>query len=179
MKSSEVSKRYAKALFAVSKESGSLDKINSQLGALKLLLADSGVKSFLGDPKISTENKKNALSLSLNGKGVLPEIVKFIELLVLKKRITQLPEIVEAYETIIDTEAGLTRGVVLSAKPLSKESVQSLEAKISGILKKKIVLTNKEDASLIGGVVANVGGWTFDDSLETHLANISHNLFKH
>jgi F-type H+-transporting ATPase subunit delta len=43
-------------------------------------------------------------------------------------------------------------------------------------LNKKIILTYKEDPTLLGGVVAQVGGWTFDDSIETHLIKMNEEL---
>jgi F-type H+-transporting ATPase subunit delta len=65
---------------------------------------------------------------------------------------------------------------VKSAKALSDEGRKDLEGKISKILNKKIILTYKEESTLLGGVVAQVGGWTFDDSIETHLIKLNEEI---
>src|SRR5437868_4697254 len=62
------------------------------------------------------------------------------------------------------------------AQALSTDAKKSLETKISGVLKKKIVLTFQQDPKLLGGVVADVGGWTFDDSIDTHLKKLNEEL---
>ncbi|MFZ4405339.1 MAG: F0F1 ATP synthase subunit delta, partial [Pseudobdellovibrionaceae bacterium] len=43
---------------------------------------------------------------------------------------------------------------------------------LSKKLNKKIILTSQKDPSLLGGLVAQVGGWTFDDSLKAHLSKL-------
>jgi F-type H+-transporting ATPase subunit delta len=83
-----------------------------------------------------------------------------------------------AYKNLMDEELGLTRGVVRAAKPLSADQLKGLEEKIRIVLKKKITLTFEEDRSLLGGVVAQAGGWTFDDSLDMHLNNLNDSLIK-
>ena len=70
----------------------------------------------------------------------------------------------------------MTRGTVKSAKPLSEDAKKDLESRINKILNKKIILTYKEESTLLGGVVAQVGGWTFDDSIETHLTKLNEDL---
>jgi F-type H+-transporting ATPase subunit delta len=44
------------------------------------------------------------------------------------------------------------------------------------ILNKKIVLTYTEDPGLLGGMVAQVGGWNFDETIEKHLKRMSDEL---
>jgi F-type H+-transporting ATPase subunit delta len=83
---------------------------------------------------------------------------------------------VSAFETISDEDHGVTRGNVRSAATLSPESRQQIEDTVTKVTKKKVILNFTEDPKLLGGMVAQVGGWTFDDSLETHLTRMSEDL---
>lgn len=172
---SEISKRYAKALF-----SDSLEVNKNKFEALKaveqILFHDSEVRSFFVNPMNSVENKSKALKAAFGDKTLAEDVEGVLQVLVNKSRISLFPEIVEAFHQLMDQEAGITRGVVKSAKPLSAGSTKELEDKISKVLKKKIVLKYQEDSSLLGGVVAHVGGWTFDDSIESHLKKLNEEL---
>lgn len=175
----DLSKRYAKALFAISKESGSQTKIYDQLKTVSQILSVKEINDFIKNPNTSSQIKKETIKKALSGAGLTSELSSFIDLLLERKRISILPEIVHIFEEIVDTDNGLTRGYVTSAKALSKETIATLETKISQILKKKITLTAKEDPTMIAGVVAKVGGWTFDDSLEMHLKKLNEELLNH
>ena len=175
----DLSKRYARALFAVSKESGSQAKIYSQLKQVAVLTEQPEVRTFINNPSVSLATKKEVFQKAFHNSQLAAELVSFLDLLLEKKRISAISEIVKTFEEIVDQDNGLTRGFVYSAKPLGPDALTALEGKISNILKKKIVLTSKEDPSLIAGAVAKVGGWTFDDSLQTHLKNLNEELLNH
>ncbi|MCB0369290.1 MAG: ATP synthase F1 subunit delta, partial [Bdellovibrionales bacterium] len=170
---------YAKALYAISKESGSLSNIQAQLLSLSEALNDQGIRDFINNPDITLSQKKTTINKVLESVKLASEVKSFVNLLIDRKRVTLLPEIATVFGDIVDNDNGVTRGSVISAKPLTDEALASLENKITQVLKKKIVLTAKEDPSMIAGVVAKVGGWTFDDSLETHLKNLNEELLNH
>jgi F-type H+-transporting ATPase subunit delta len=64
---------------------------------------------------------------------------------------------------------------VLQAR-LAQESRTKIEDIVTKVTRKKVILSFVEDAKLIGGTVAQVGGWTFDDSLESHLRRLNEDL---
>ena len=177
MRVSEVSKRYAKALLAVTKQKGVHAKA---LGELKVvaqaLTSDADVKAYFANPTVSAEKKAESIKAAFANKGVSDEVVNTLVLLAEKNRSEIVDQVALAFQELLDVEEGVTRGVVRSAQPLSADAQKSLETKISGVLKKKIVLTFQQDPKLLGGVVADVGGWTFDDSIDTHLKKLNEEL---
>lgn len=175
----DLSKRYAKSLFAISKESNSQEKIFDQLRTISFALEKKEVKEFINNPNVSLSAKKQAINKIFSNTSFAPELSSFFNLLLDRKRMSLLPEIVKVFEAIVDENNGVTRGFVTSAKPLSKESLALLESKITQVLKKKIVLSASEDPSMIAGVIARVGGWTFDDSLDTQLKKLNEKLLNH
>lgn len=175
----DLSKRYAKSLFAISKESNSQEKIFDQLKVINFVMGKKEVKEFINNPNVSLLIKKQAINKIFTDTNFSSELGSFFNLLLDRKRMSLLPEIVKIFETIVDEDNGVTRGFVTSAKPLSKESLASLESKITQVLKKKIVLSASEDPLMIAGVIAKVGGWTFDDSLDTQLKKLNEKLLNH
>lgn len=177
MRVSEVSKRYAKALLAVTKQKGAHSKALAELQALsQALFSEAVVKAYFANPMISPDKKIASIKEAFAGKGVSEEIMNTIILLGEKNRLNILDQVALAFQELIDAEEGLTRGVIRSAQPLSPEAQKEIETKIKGVLKKNIILTFEQDSKLLGGVVANVGGWTFDDSIDSHLKKLNEEL---
>lgn len=177
MRVSEVSKRYAKALLAVAKQKGVHSKALVEINALAdAFFADPAVKNYFSNPMISPDKKVASVKEALSGKGVSEEVLNTVVLLGEKNRLNILDQVAQAYRDLLDAEEGLTRGVVRSAQVLSADAQKDIEQKINKILNKKIVLTYQQDPKLLGGVVAQVGGWTFDDSIDTHLKKLNEEL---
>lgn len=177
MKITEVSRRYAKALIAVAKQKGEHGRVHTEVAATATVFkSDSQIKAYFTNPLVTPEQKKKVIENTFANKGLLPEVYNLLLLLAEKNRIGGFEEIAEAYQEQMDLDQGVTRGSVTSAKSLSDEAKKDLESKINKILNKKIILTYKEDPTLLGGVIAQVGGWTFDDSIETHLIKLNEEL---
>lgn len=174
---SEVARRYARAILALTKQKGTHARALGELKSIKTIFdADAGIGAYFANPLVAPDQKLQVVKNAFANQGLLEETQNFLVLLAERNRFDQFGAIVDALQTAIDEEQGLTRGIVRAAKPLSKEALEALETKISSSLKKKIVLTFKEDPKLLGGVVAEVGGWTFDDSIETHLRKLNEDL---
>jgi F-type H+-transporting ATPase subunit delta len=66
--------------------------------------------------------------------------------------------------------------MVRSATVLAPEERQRVEEFVGRATQKHVILTYKEDPTLLGGLVANVGSLTFDDSLSSHLKRINEQI---
>lgn len=177
MSSPEVSRRYAKALLELTKQKGTHVQALGELKTVsEVLMADTNAREYFSSPLVSPDQKQAAIKGALANKGLMEDVYSLLLLLAEKNRISILTDVVSAFQDCIDKEEGVTRGTVLAAKSITPEAQKDLETKIAKILGKKIVLSYKEDQSLLGGAVAQVGGWTFDDSIETHLKRLNEEL---
>jgi F-type H+-transporting ATPase subunit delta len=177
MRVNEVSKRYAKALLAAVKQKGTEKDVSAQLlSVAKIVEEDAQIKNFFANPIVTAEQKLSVIKKSFEGKGLSEEVFNLLLLLAENGRLSRVAEISEAYQNSSDAEQGITRGTIKSASAISDSVKTNLEQKIQKFLNKKIVLSFQEDKKILGGVVAQVGGWTFDDSIETHLKNINEDL---
>lgn len=174
---SEVSLRYAKAIFEIAVDQNSAELTLAQLRKLQtVFFQDEQITEFICSPVISAEQKQTIIKAALE-KGDIQSIVKdFTLLLAQKNRLTLFAEIVEAFESLADNANKVTRGVVTSATLLGPAERKSIESTISKALGKGVILSYKEDHKLLGGLVAKVGSYTFDDTIDTHLNRLKEEL---
>ena len=177
MKVTEAAKRYAKAIFVVTKQKGVHQRALAEINTLSTAItSDAAAMNFFSNPMVSAEKKAQVIREVVAGGKILEEVSNSLMLLADKNRMVELSGVAVELQNLIDGEDGVTRGVVCSAQPLSADAKSEIEQKINKVLNKKISLTYEQDAKLLGGVVAQVGGWTFDDSIDTHLKKLNEEL---
>lgn len=176
MKISEVSKRYSRALYETAKASKIEDKVLAELRILQQAFStNKEIFEFVNSPMITPVQKSQALKNALSEK-FSSDLVNFMLLLATKNRLSLFAEISNAFEAIIDEDQGVVRGIVRSADILSSEARIKIEETVKKVVKKKVILSFVKDPNLLGGMVAQVGGWTFDDSLDSHLIRLGEDL---
>lgn len=177
MRSPELAKRYAKALFELAVDNRSQEKVFDELRALdEAFMKDEETRDFLVSPMITPAQKEAVLKKALEGKGVSKEVFETVLLLARNERLNVFSDLVHAFESEIDSANGVIRGTVRSASALAPEERQRIEKTVENFLKKKVIMTYKVDPSVIGGLVAQVGSYTFDDSISTHLTRMNEEL---
>ena len=131
MQATELSSRYAKALFGVATEKNNRQKVFDDLKALREVVGkNEDIRGFFSSQVVTPEQKKQALTKTFDSVKVEDEVKNFMFLLADKGRLSILDEIVEAYERTSDEAHGVTRGKVKSAQPMSEEDQKSIEEKI-------------------------------------------------
>lgn len=172
---SEVANRYAKALFEVSESAKNSDLVLSEVRALgEAISKNADIQDYLSSPIVGQSEKSKVLSPLKN--KFSPAVSNLLDVLNEKDRLAFVGEIAEAFEALIDEKHGVTRGYVRSAAPLGSAEQKSLEETVRKVTGKQVILKFDVDPSLMGGLVAKVGGWTFDDSLTTHLTSLKEGL---
>ncbi|MFN8792559.1 MAG: ATP synthase F1 subunit delta [Bdellovibrionales bacterium] len=178
MSQTELAKRYAKALLELGHQKGRAKAYQAQIASVAQVIAEPDVFGFYSNTAVTHEVKRKSLEKLLGGAGFDDDVKGFLRLLLENQRVTHLPEIVKACQALLDMEEGITRGKLRSATALGETVRADYERKIGQILKKKIYLESTLDSKIMGGVRVEIGGWTFDDSLETHLGQLGEALLK-
>lgn len=177
MSCSEVSMRYARALYDLASENGVQEKVFSDLRALdQIFEQDVEFKTFLLSPVIQAGLKEKALAQAFKNSGVSQEVESFLLLLAQKGRLGLYSEVLDAYQAKSDEAHGVTRGTVYSASVLGPEERSQVEKYVSQTTGKQVILTYREDPTVIGGLVAEVGSFTFDDTIKSHLIRLREDL---
>jgi len=110
--------KYAKGLFSVGKELGKIKEFGEELKQIKeLLISMPEVLSALQNPIYPPDLKMEIIGEILKVIKVDPEIERFLKLLVERRRIQYIKEIVAMYQELLDEEFNIARGEVITAYP--------------------------------------------------------------
>ncbi len=173
MRVSELANRYAKAFFEIAAAKSTQDLVLDELRALGLIFEkDESIRQFITSPVLKADDKEKALKAALKDSGLSEETMSFVLMLARKNRLALFEQIVIGVKSQIDLAHGVTRGQVRSAAVLSPDERKRIEEIVSQYTKKQVILTYKEDSSVIGGLIAEAGSYTFDDTLTSHLRRL-------
>ena len=111
-----IARRYAKALIDIGKDDGKFEDYGKELSEFKTLIDDNrDLRIFLENPMFET-SKRLAVTEDLVKKMQLSPISgNFILLLVQKKRISYLPDILVEYQRQIDVISNIARASITSS----------------------------------------------------------------
>ncbi|QNQ82496.1 F0F1 ATP synthase subunit delta [Lactobacillus sp. PV037] len=174
----EIAARYSKALFEYAQDTDSLEQVYSDMNALEQAVKENPtVINLLADPILSTKEKEKFLATI--SEDLTPESKKFLEFLLAYGRFNNFVEIITSFDNLYDHYKNIATGTVTSAVKLTKTEL----SKISQAYAKKyglndLILTNKVEPSILGGVILQVGDRIIDGSIRTKLQHIREQLLK-
>lgn len=155
-------RRYAQAVFDIARERKELDRWPSDLDKIAALGKDATVMALFENPKVRFEAKTKLLSEGLG--DINPLALNLVYLLVTRGRLARIGDIADEYQRLLDSYHGIERAEVTTAIALDDKEKRRLEEQLGAVVGKKVVVETKVDSSLIGGVVARVGGKLLDGS---------------
>ena len=178
MLAQEVARKYAQALFLSSREKNRLDTAFEQLSDLgEFVITDKTLLEFLTSPKVM-ESHKQQLVKSVFSERLDRLVLEFLGVLVDKKRITFLPEIIDEFVRLVEAENGIARVTVVTAVSLNDIERQNLLSALARKTSKKIQLEEKLDDSIIGGMIVIMYNEIIDGSVRHGLNLVQEQLGK-
>lgn len=170
---SAVGKRYATALYGLAEENKAVDRIGKDLAALaETWKTNAELRNLFESPRFGLEEKRSVIGALADKSGAHPMFKNMLLLLSDRRRLPYLPDIASAYERIAERRSGRVRAEVISAGKLPDSYYAELERTLEAATGKDVVIVRREDPSLIGGVVTNVGGKVYDGSLSNRLKEL-------
>ena len=170
---SQLSERYASALYDVTKEKGNTQEVLEVLVELRQSLTENkGLLEIFNSPLMSDTEKQDVLKTAV-GAGLNDELSTFFDLLTKNNRITEIPSIAKAFEEKVAGDLGVEKGTVCSAVELSDSEKTNVQKLIEEKLGKKVTLSYAVDEKMIGGIEAKVGSYIFEDSIKTHMQKLN------
>ncbi|NQD72246.1 F0F1 ATP synthase subunit delta [Sphingobacterium shayense] len=167
-----VASRYAKSLLDLSKEQGSVDAVKGDIDqVIAVLKENSQLQKVLKNPIIQTDKKQSILAGIFEGK-INPLILSFFGILVSKGRANILFEIATEFIRSYNELNGIVNATVISAVPLSPETLSELKNTIAQDINRQVILKNNIDSSLIGGIIVRVGDKQIDASIAGRLSKL-------
>jgi F-type H+-transporting ATPase subunit delta len=176
MLSAEVAIKYATALFLSVKERGLVDRAYDEFQSFrKVLKTQPALLNLLAGPRVSEDEKVDMLR-RMFGDSMHRLHVEFLAMLVRKRRIAFLPEIIEQLARLIEEEKGIVRARVITAVALKPEEEQRLIAKLEVYSGKSILLQKRVDPGIVGGMIIMLGDEIIDGSIRHGLNTLNERL---
>lgn len=181
MKSSSVSQAvvapYAEALMSLAQEQNNLDAIASDVRLIGSTLADSAELTQLFASPLVGENVKKGVIEGVFGSQVNAISKSFLLLLVDRKRIAFLGEIVSEFKALLRVINQVALAEVTSALQLSRAQEDTICDRVKSMTKSKSVeLAVTINPDLIGGVIIKVGSQVVDASIRGQLRRLKSSL---
>lgn len=176
MKSSKVAKRYARALMGLSSDHTQLEAWGAELARLARIVDSPEVATQLESPAVTRANRMEALGKIAERLDLSFPLRSFAVVVASHGRVSDVTAMAETYARLLDDLMGRARATLTFAYPPTDEELVRVVAGLEAIAHKKIIPTTKVDASLVGGVVAELEGKIYDGSLATRLADAERRL---
>ena len=167
---SGVAQRYAAALFDLARDEGALDAVAGDLANFRALLDESeDLMRLVRSPAFSSDEQTRAVTAVLDKAGIGGLAANLIKVAAANRRLFAVPDMIVAYRQMLSRERGEIFATVTSAEPLSDAQVDTLKSALKDAMGKDVLLDQKVDDALIGGLIVQVGSRMIDTSLRTKL----------
>jgi F-type H+-transporting ATPase subunit delta len=180
MISSAVVNRYANALADVVLSPTS--DVKPAEAAQQLRSFDDAVQSsrdlrlVLASPAVAVARKRAIIKDIARKLEISRVATNFLLVLSDHRRADALPQMVDAFEGMLDERLGFVKAEVKSASDLNQDQQNALSGELSKLAGAPVKLRFQVDPDLIGGVTAKIGSRVYDGSVRGQLAEMRKRL---
>ena len=174
MSSLRIATRYAKALFQLS--GGKIEeaeKTFASLQAVNQLFSIDEAARVLRSPVMPAALKRSLVELALSKVGKDATLANFADTLSGAGRLALFPQVVEAYETLLNAAKGILHAEVTAAVDLGESELNAVRTSLRSLLGSEVRVTQKADPSILGGFVVRIGNMLIDMSVKTKLNGLA------
>ena len=162
--------RYARALFELATEKGTVDEWLVQLELVVQVLNDDEFRALLNHAEVSLLRKREAVEAVMT--DVDPMVQNLISLLVARGSVGIVGDVYDNYTRLVDILRGRQRVELTSAVELDSSQIDKIKTFVQDLVKKEVVINTNVDESILGGVVIQIGDQLLDGSTKTQLEEL-------
>ena len=168
----ELAREYGDGLYALTEEENISKEVLMQFIELKKLFqSQPDFIRLLGNMSLSKEERVQIIDRVLRGQVHL-YLLNFLKLLCERGALNEYEGCLAAFKTLYNQAHGIVEATVTTAVPLDDEQRVRMSEKLSAKTGKTVVLTEKVDESLMGGVLLEMNGQRYDNTLKNRLKSI-------
>lgn len=172
MATAGVGKRYAIALFNAALAEDVLDQVHGDVTSFgKLLASEEGLRRFLLSGRVTGDDKR-ALIMNALGERASGLFVKFVLLLIDKKRTAAYDDIARAFVSLYEDHKGVVEVRVVTAVPLDAELERKAKDVVERRTGKKVKLEKRVEPGIVGGMIMFIENQVFDGSIRNRLGDL-------
>jgi F-type H+-transporting ATPase subunit delta len=163
---------YAQAAFDVALSLSDLKGWSDAISSLADSVNHPDVQAIIASPTVANA-KVEGLMLGLLGANAKAQLQNFVRILVEKRRVRELPEISEIFETLRAEAEKTAHVLVESAFELTSKQQETISVSMKKRLGRDIKLVCSINKDLLGGVVIRTGDSVIDGSVRTRLGEMA------
>lgn len=168
----EFGREYGEGLYALCAEEKIERDALREVQVLKESFRENGdFIRLLGNLTLPKEQRVAIVDDTLKG-SVHEYVLNFIKILVERGAIHEFAECADAYQACCNREHGVVEAEVTTAKPLNERQREQLIQKLQSMSGKEVVIKEKVDASVLGGVLLQMEGKRYDNTVAHRLQAI-------
>ena len=169
----ELAKEYGTALFDLCSEEKIAADVLSELRDLRLLFEQNpDFCRLLGNMSINKDERCGILDSTLRGK-IQPYLLNFLKLLCERGAIGEFSGCEEAYRDAFNKANGIVEATVFTAEALtSSQRSELLQKLVTMNAGRAVNLTEKIDEKLMGGVMVEMNGQRWDNTILRRLSDL-------
>lgn len=173
-----VARRYAAALFDVASKAQRLDAVERDLAGVATLVAShDDLRRVVASLTIPAPRKRALVdALLAAGQPISDEVARLLRLLADRDRLALLPDIAAVFDERMMEQRRIVPADVVTAVPLGEAQKAALAEALGRATGRTVTVTERVDSTIIGGVVARVGGVVFDGSVTRQLERMREQL---
>ena len=168
---------YATSLFDIGVDDDSLERIGEELHAVRDAFGglELELQTFFELPQLPREGKKQVLDEAFGGKLSRP-VMGLLHVLVDKRRELLLSAIIDEFDELRDVHEGRVQALVVAARPLDAELAEALRLALENRTGQQVVLHQRVDPKVIGGLRVSLGDLVVDGTLRKALSDMRQTL---
>lgn len=175
MRSQEIARRYAAALYQVALEDDSIAVLEEELSAVADGTAEgTGVRRFLAHPLVPRETKSQFLQSAFPDAS--ERMRSFLELLIRNQRETYLDLIYDEFVNIRTEDEGMIQVKVTTPQALSDEDKKRLKMRLEATLSRPVRLEEALDKAMLAGARIEADGHVLDGTIRARLSELRRQL---
>lgn len=178
MSRSAVVGNYAETLLELAQRDGAVEEYGRWIDEVAALFRNEpSFQRFVETPRVSLEEKKAALREAFEDEAP-GDFVRYLLLLLDKRRQGILGEIGEGYHALLDERAGRIHATVTLTGEPDSELRELIERGLEEGVGHQVVPHFRTDEGIIGGIVVRVGDTVMDGSLRRRLSDLKRELLR-
>jgi F-type H+-transporting ATPase subunit delta len=170
--------RYARALADVVLDAKlNTSQVEQQLEDFAATFAGSkDLRELLLNPSIPTAKRLSILDAVNARVGCGVQVRNFLAVLIRHERLSALSEILLEYRSEMNRRLSISDAEVVTARPLKDPERAELERRVTELAGMRVNATFREDKSLIGGAIVQIGSTIYDGSVRGQLERLKERL---
>lgn len=167
---------YGESLYELAREEKKEYKLLKEIQSVRdILQSEPEYSRLLSNPALTKDERKTAVHEAFSGR-IDEYLLNFLKILTENGTLSQLPKMSERFEELYNEDKGILPVHCVSAVALTTDERKRLVSALEKRTRKTVVLSEKVDPSVLGGIRLTYGGRLFDGSVKGRLEEIEKQL---